>query len=355
MLPPSEEPLLPSQEWEQISQMPGAYENKGLQHTEILLTRSWNTGTEIWVRGNKGELLRYDVVADEWEAINITDSSSSSMMLFLDNKESLWVARRWNGQVTKLPLFMHYDDNKHQFVEANIIFGNVDALRVAAIKLDAKGLVWVILADDTKRSAQKFQLYSIDLTTSEIKYHSLGDEDILPSLTILPDDTIVILGRQSKKYQDRSTLLVYDPQTTQVREIPIAPSIYPYNAESNYGPLLFLDTASRLWINDLGWVDLSKWESGYYQWFEVVRSPVFIGMFIANPSWGWGGPYFTYETPDGKIWYDSPRGAGWVDPTEEKWCVFTSYSSKILADSEQNLWMSVNGWLYRNSQYSNRQ
>ena len=249
MLPPGEEPLLPSQEWEQISQMPGVYENKGLQHTEILLTRSWNTGTEIWVRGNKGELLRYDVAADEWEAINITDLSSSPMMLFLDNKESLWVARRWNGQVTKLPLFMRYDDNKHQFVEANIIFGNVDALRVAAIKLDAKGLVWVILADDTKRSAQKFQLYSIDLTTSEIKYHILGDEDILPSLTILPDDTIVILGRQSKKYQDRSTLLVYDPHTTQVREIPIAPSIYPYNAESNYGPLLFLDTASCLWIN----------------------------------------------------------------------------------------------------------
>ncbi|MEW5829694.1 MAG: hypothetical protein AB1846_12445, partial [Chloroflexota bacterium] len=78
-----------------------------------------------------------------------------------------------------------------------------------------------------------------------------------------------------------------------------------------------------------------------------IPNPVFITVLPGAGKWVWGEPTITSETPDGRLWYNALRGTGWVDPKLGKWCVFTSYQSNVLADSQGNLWILVDGWLYR--------
>jgi hypothetical protein len=55
------------------------------------------------------------------------------------------------------------------------------------------------------------------------------------------------------------------------------------------------------------------------------------------------------DTQDGRLWYSSLRGSGWVNPATAQWCLFTTYQSNILEDSTGNLWMIADGDLYKYS------
>lgn len=314
IMPPTLDPQLPPEEWKNISRVPGAFENGANQSIQLLMIRSQDRNTQIWVDGNNGELLRYDVQTQNWETIPASSQSDfflASAVAFFDDGENLWAARKWRSDLIDLPLLMRYDDDKSQFVAVDLSIANEDDLSILETHLDSEGKVWMMV-NDVGQGYQEIQLYSLDLATLEMEQH-LIDTDLLQSFTVLQDDSVAVFNRQSKEYPNQSSILVYYPETKQFKEIRIPSSVYPYDPRSTLGPGLFLDSKSRLWLGDYGWVDLSEWDKGYYQWFKIVRSPVFIGMFVANPSWSWVGPYFDHETSDGKIWFDSPRGAGWVD------------------------------------------
>lgn len=100
----------------------------------------------------------------------------------------------------------------------------------------------------------------------------------------------------------------------------------------------------RLWLNDNGWFDFST--SRTPQWFTVVRSPIFIDFLPGAGVWAWGKPVFTTESEGGVLWYSSSRGTGWLDTKDGTWCLFTSYPSNVIKDSESNLWVFVDGKLY---------
>jgi ligand-binding sensor domain-containing protein len=61
----------------------------------------------------------------------------------------------------------------------------------------------------------------------------------------------------------------------------------------------------------------------------------------------WKSPTILMESSDNRLWFESENGLVWLDPSEGKWCWFTTVQSNIVEDEEHNLWMIANEKLYK--------
>jgi len=113
------------------------------------------------------------------------------------------------------------------------------------------------------------------------------------------------------------------------------------------GPQLFLDRTNRLWIGDYGWINLTENADYYANSAIIYRSPVLVSADI-NPEapYVWARPVPTAVTADRRVWYQSIRGTAWFQPETGEWCMFSTSRSKVLEDSDGNLWMVYDNALY---------
>jgi streptogramin lyase len=188
--------------------------------------------------------------------------------------------------------------------------------------------------DNNERANTKeaYQLIRFDPINREAKIY-LSGANFTNSMAIDNNDNIYILDL------DQSQIIKFSPKTQETTKykVPIVldapPSVY-----------LFYDRDDRLWLGDRGWFDFSSGSNP--QWFNVIRSPVFINYLQSGGIWGWGRPFFTYQDENGILWFTSIRGTGWLNSEEGQWCIFTTYSSRVFEDDQQNLWLFVHGGLY---------
>jgi hypothetical protein len=146
-------------------------------------------------------------------------------------------------------------------------------------------------------------------------------------------------------YLSDNTVIEYDTHTKQYKEL-----IIPTKMNSGEPVSLFFDNEQRLWVDNFGYFDFSE-NKVYPQWFQIIRPSVFLKYIDTQGLWRWSIPSFTYESTNGVLWFnmDSNFGAGtgWVDPKTGVWCIFTSFSASVQADSEENLWIFVDDSLYK--------
>lgn len=110
---------------------------------------------------------------------------------------------------------------------------------------------------------------------------------------------------------------------------------------------LFIDRNNRLWTSDYGWVNLTERDDYYANSALLYRSPVFVtNEFNPRATVVWARPSPTAATEDGRVWYQSYRGAAWFQPETGEWCVFSTTHSKVLEDNDGNLWMVYDNDLY---------
>ena len=101
----------------------------------------------------------------------------------------------------------------------------------------------------------------------------------------------------------------------------------------------------RLWISDNVWFDFEAPDR--YPEYQIIRSPVFIGFDAFQGKYRWWRPEPVLETRDRRIWYISDRGDAWFIPETGQWCLFTTFASNIVEDSQGSLWMLGGNDLYR--------
>lgn len=339
---PETEIVLPPNEWQPVAQVPGLGEFTG-GSPSLVLIRTWNGNDEVWVRVPSGGLIRYTAQTESWNSIGASDeiditSLGSLSMLFVDSNNIIWSARtiRIDQFPRYIPLLGKYNDETNQFESIEVDIDHQESLAIIEIAVAPNGFFWAVVQDFTKSGGEQYQLYSIDPETLQMTRH-LQELLVKPSIEITPDNQILIIGNQN-------SLIQYTPETGIVVES-MPPLPFDGRDYSARTPRLFLDSHSRLWFDDLGWLDMSR--NADYYWYIAVRSPVFITVRNGSGWWEWASPIFTLENPDGVLWYQVMRGTGWLNTITGEWCVFTNYSSPVLTDSQLNLWIIVDGWLYR--------
>jgi len=319
--PPPQKPVLPPSEWNLVSPLPNFDK---LASYRLALISYNDQYSEIWVLSNNRQgLFQYRTDTEEW-SVNKTTYDSIASLLFLDKEGNVWSARAgYYGLSDTQPFLSRYDKGKGEFIS---VYNNVDTwtLTISSVKVDEKGIFWLMV-----KNRGSYQLLSFDPSVLEAKLH-FESPDYGSSLEISRDNKILFVDSKE------NDLIAYTPDTDKIDtyHIPVA---------FGYADL-YLDSFERLWFNDVGWFDFST--STSRQWFTVVRSPVFIGFPEGIGQWVWTRPTFSTESADGLLWFRSIRGTGWLDTKTGTWCLFTTYDSNIIQDSEHNLWMLADGKLF---------
>lgn len=112
-----------------------------------------------------------------------------------------------------------------------------------------------------------------------------------------------------------------------------------------------VDSSNRLWLDAVGLYNDGEWEL-------LFPHPIiyFLRSKILSP-YGSPSANIIMESSDGRLWfyraYESPKypqGTAWYDPNTGKGCWFTTnIFTNIAEDGNQNLWLILDGQLYRSN------
>ncbi len=270
-----------------------------------------------------------------WRHIEEKNDFVKNSFLFLDQDNSIWAAKGLSGNS---PLLLHFNDQSSQFEtisdQDGLLNNSSQNNNIASLKIDPSGIFWMVVQNnDLANDPHAYILYSFNPRTLKAKKHNISI-DFDGDLAIGKNNTIYLLNAQ------KGIVTAYDSQKNAVITYEIGTKL---DASEDFD--LFYDSTDRLWVSDIGWFDFSK-EYDYPHWYEIVRSSSFLMYIYSSAIWRWGNPSFTNQTSDGLLWFIFPNGTGWLDPSKGKWCIFTSYSSKVMEDNDHNLWIFVNHSLY---------
>ena len=336
--PQNQPDLLPQKGWELVSTIPEYTDHMAQATLDLELFRQNNGNNEIWIKGrDEIGFYIYHGTLGTWEKNDKNNAILVTSFLFTDKKNSVWAAKRQKDP--KVPLLSKYDEITKQFIpviDKDGLFTNQYLIiQSNPIKVDSSGVFWMIVEDNSDLKDISY-LISFDPDTMVATRH-LSDPGLATSLEITSDNTILLVD------ENLGEMIQYSPKSDKITNTNIPDFISDKNI--NPGTSLFLDHNRRLWLNESGYFDMT--DARYPQWYVVIRSPIFIDFIEAAGMWGWGSPFFVENTSDGLLWYRASRGTGWLDPQQGKWCLFTSYRSNIVQDNEHNLWILIDGSLYK--------
>lgn len=214
------------------------------------------------------------------------------------------------------------------------------------VKEDESGQIWILLRFNG--------LYRFNPKTQKLDFFLYAINDLaFGHIAPVKDGSVWILAGGNSQSFRQDKLFRYFPETGDVKEYKGTPTTAFVSEDfANLNVMsrspLFLDKSNRLWIGNYGWLNNPDSESP--SWYRVIPSPVFIdgranvvvGFFTAEPSG-------MTESSDGMFWFWTYAGTVRLNPKNGEWCLFTTYSSPIVEDSNHNLWMIADNKLYKYS------
>ncbi len=357
---PQREMILPSGAWEYVSSIPGFESSNEFfnESAKLDLIQLTNGKSIIWIRGGNSSLgtyfIHYRINDDVWEAVNNDAKwldSLNHQTVLVDQENSVWLAQAGynfiDPIVNSAPILSKYDEQKQEFQTILSISDFLDNTQVRSaknagimnLKIDKSGALWFFFVYNQERWFFRYSPASnkLERQISDKQF----DDPFYGPFAISDENELFILDSAM------NMLIKYNPSNGETSDIKI-PSEVGGNSNIDselQSAIFFIDSKNKLWIDDRGWLDLSGENR---DWHVVIRSPIFIKYEFG--LWSWIHPVFSTESKDGRLWfYSNGRGTGWVDSNIGKWCLFTTFSSNVVKDTEGNLWIIADGKLYKNS------
>ncbi|GEM_PF-5339471 len=320
----------------------------------IELSQYENGISYIWINSlqenNSLTLARYNIKDGQVENINSANLFLSNFHLKKDIQNRVFYIRgSWNklAFLEESTLFLGiYDSQDRKFksllsmsdVIEKINISSIEAISVSDAKFDDQNNLWFILYAQSN-SQEEYRLFKYAFSTGEIVQN-------LTTVNLDGFDGQIPFVVTNEGYLyfwliESNSLVKYDSVQNLSTTINIPKEIFDNSPTTSVN--LYLNH-NKLWLADYGWVDISLPE---LQWHKILRSSIFIFQQEGNGGVTWSHPNFMIETKDNRLWYTSSRGTGWVKPSEGHWCLFTTYQSNIVEDSDHNLWMVADNKLYK--------
>lgn len=257
------------------------------------------------------------------------------------------------------PLISRFDENagRFEYIE-NILHESDGYSGINDIQLDSLGFVWLLINQSYNYISHNNVveehdlppgLYRFDPYTQKADYYLAMPENInYERLMPVSDGSIWMLG-----YDESSS------ETVLSRYFPETGELQPYQGTFSYfgnadlpdlnvpvSSPLFLDGSDRLWVGTEGWLNHPASERPF--WYRIIQPSIFISGFVD----GVGNFYRSIpdgmnESSDGMFWFWSWVGTVRLNPKIGEWCLFTTYSSPVVEDSNHNLWMVADHKLYK--------
>jgi hypothetical protein len=359
--------IYPSSPWELSAEIPRTMLNhnsdNGIIRTNIELARTHSEQTELWIRYGKnvikhntttgdfalistspykenGEIYDGVLVQDLFEAIN-------GEILGVNYPESYSTV--WKEAI---PLFSIYneDKNKFEFYDIGIKFretqirdGHIGLIsRDGVIISKSSSLIWIY--------QQQNGLYSYNILNSELQHYKTSFSGIVDRM--VSSNKGFLLFSQEKEDEliaslklSPGELVKFFPSTQTYEEIEV-----PFFRWADYGTLLYTNSGD-LWIGIHGYL------SNDGNW--VLKNPnkfAYINLGSDSDTYNWVHPELLFQSSNNYLWYTNYTGDGvgvngsaWYDPASETGCWFTTESGNIVEDSKKNIWMAINGKIYKYS------
>jgi hypothetical protein len=335
--------IAPLSGWQVQAQLPTSLGNNTAR---IILNNN-----EIWILLIESKMIyRYNIDTKVWSNYSkIDDSFVIPRNLFLTRDGTLFgfaVLPYGVDYKKEFPFISRFDETTNQFRfvsdEENIlqqVYITSDPMEIIE---DKNGLLWMILSDKDNSG-----LYSFNPKSLKAEKHLMLDPGLIYTGPVMvPDGKIWFYSGGNDR-----RLIKYSPETRQ-------PEIYigPPNFERiGHITTLFLDRSGRLWLENKGWLDFS--DPSHPIWYEIIPSAAFFtdrGNFQvmdnaegARTRYGWLIPTRIFQSTNGWYWFTTLYGMIRLKPDEGEWCLFTTGTSPVVEDNNDNVWIVVFDKLYK--------
>lgn len=353
---PEQEFVFPLPQWHIESKLPNI---QSTTEYEVVAIRFIGNNQEIWISSNVQDVVDYSTKRNDsflrchldtqtWDEIQaqIENTEISVENIYKSNDNSVWglsLIGDPNVFQSRKVIYSVYNENLHLFEEMAILELpdegsrhdelNNSVTQADEIILDPQDKFWLLTGEDI--------IYSFDPINQKLKsYGSLENMGDIHDLLYAPDGSLYFSTSKSGK----GAVFQFIPTTGEIISIDLP-----------YGSLFsarLIDHTGSIWLNDayasLGsdktWQELQPNPMRYW-WDQEISD---YWRYYSPPD-----PFF--ESSDGRIWFRIDRsnnwknlrsGIAWYDPNKREGCWFTSEGAKILEDTQQNLWMVLNNYLY---------
>jgi hypothetical protein len=328
---PEENDIFPAYPWKKISNVPL---DKPSDYSNIkysFLFKPDSDNGELWANlGPSRGIYKYDLLSREWSQISSGDLPLQNFHLFIDREGNIW--GYLNSIDDNFGMLYKYKDPENGFVQIKFTDKSLEQpeLEIGELVVGPDGLFWFTLYNgNTKFSS----LISYDPRNS-FTATRLENLTINRDISISPTNEVYLFDYSSQ------SILNYSIADGNFHGVSIHSSIDEFE-----GIDLFYDSEDRLWLSDIGYIDYSAENSS--GWYEIIKPSIFINYNRASGLWRWANPEFSHTSSKSVLWYSSQNGTGWVNTDTGVWCIFTSFQSNVQQDNDGNLWILINGSLYK--------
>ncbi|MBI9049163.1 MAG: hypothetical protein JEZ00_07080 [Anaerolineaceae bacterium] len=347
--------ILPDDSWVRMAHFP-----EGLASGDIVFVYQNEEELEVWIKGRRQNELAvnnlnynanfssywiYSAGSNEWQMLSATTGDGEVMAdyLFTGWDGNLYAV---NLPITEsgdpFPLLSKFDRSSLRFesieqsieITREIVTEPYDIIPL----VNSKGYLWLIVVGDGIYS------YTVSMNAYD-KQFDFSNELILemenyeiPYANVGADDKIYYLFSEPVLNYGEKAWPLYTFDTNKKSSGRILPYLvpWPFRYTSFLG-----DTQGNIWFDNAGWLGSDE------NWYQLVPSSIFIGFSHDVYTSRLSPAKVLLESEDQILWFHHENGMMYLDPSEEKWCWFTTYQSNIIEDPEGDLWMIADGKLYK--------
>jgi ligand-binding sensor domain-containing protein len=329
--------------WEDVAEIPVSTDNQFYTASSLVFFKG-----SIWVALPKEKkIARYDITKDSWsEYVAIGDFNGYAANLFTSREGDLWAYNIYPLSIAQLnennnlPFLARYDEKSDEFIVVSNrdgLFNNI-FLGGSRILEDNNSMFWMFTNRDGKNS-----LLSFDPQTAKVETHiQIAETSMFPSLTISPDGSLWFAD------VTKDVLMQYIPSRNELHERVNYSSIEDLMNYSGGFNVLFFDMKNTLWVENMGWFDLSIPDQPI--WYKVSDSSAFVVEYpnadtSPHPMYGLARASSVFQSSNKWLWFNT--SAGLIRLDDEGWCLITTDGSPITEDDKDNIWIAAFGKLYK--------
>ena len=352
-LPRERELLLPTAPWVVESELPDDFtQNFGI---DVAFSRISNGHPEIWlVRRYAYEdipgIFIYRPLISDWQFISgvVEDTDIFVSEIYQANDGTIWGKNDWewrNENPVSGSILSKFNEGtkKFEFAQGMLEIPFTDEQRFVSheIVIDRQGALWILVDDDAiyrYDPIDKITIKQIDLSNIDVGRYSFATGngiyfENIDFKKLVADDPIFSI------YEGR--IYQYIPDTRELITVEIPDEPWPIGG-------FYLTQTGQMWFGAVGYKDLKS-----DSWYLLHPDPALYFPHAGDIAWG--SPRIVLDSSDGLLWFNKSTdiaeidGTAWYDPETGEGCRFTNYPAEIIEDDQQQLWMFVDGKLYRYS------
>lgn len=352
---------MPLSPWQIDSILPEEYRLPDISKFEIGVIRPIGNYHEIWllnqdswndIEHKESEtrfILIYRTDTKTWRKIPAKIEGEYIFVdtLYILEDGSIWGKTVWTEYIHmyQWPILSRFNEHTQRFegdFKTNVIpHGRTDLklpgtryLKWGQVLIDVKGIFWILGNDQV--------LYRYEPSSGKVSQQVDLSEYGSVDLNFISHNNQIFF----ESYPIPDKVFYFETQENTVKSIQ-----FPRMGSDSF---TLADHSGRLWLADA------------YGWIDQVGNPVILHphrlryWFEMDISQNWryyGLPDPFLETSDGRIWFQINRaslkelrsGMAWFDPKNEVGCWFTSVRMNIAEDSDSNIWLFTDGYLYKYS------